>query len=97
MFFTPSELPRTGFACILSCQLVRAIVGVQASWQILGMTNVKPTLGVLKNVNPTNNLVVVFCNDYLQSNPNVDQKMAPEAGLEPATRRLIPTRRDSYQ
>ena len=46
------------------------------------MTNVKPTLGVLKNVNPTNNLVVVFCNDYLQSNPNVDpEKMAPEAGL----------------
>ncbi len=43
------------------------------------MTNVEVALGILKDIDPKHN----------------PKKLAPETGLEPVTRRLIPMGRDS--
>ena len=76
VLLAPDQFPGTIFARELAAHFIGAIVRAQANREIIGVADVEFSGGVLKNIGPIHIPSIFF------------PKMAPEAGLEPATRRL---------
>jgi len=52
MRFAPNEKPRSVFACDFPREFIGAVVVGHANVKVVGLTNVKFTIGILQQIDP---------------------------------------------